>query len=222
MTVFGRYGLRTRQASNLVFRTASSRDSGAPYRKVRGGAIVVPLFFFASLVSAGQNPAEKRAGSLVAATRIKNAAWARGQASSDSKSNLPPRRPYDSVLAPCSFWVLFPSRGGVSFKGARSSELGQRYFPNPFSPPATTTGARVTSRRGTCITHSFNRRGDCNPSLGWLGPCRSNHLGQQWPKAFELQSCHPAHDSHGPLRCASELPGAPLITARWRSCERAF
>jgi len=80
----------------------------------------------------------------------------------------------------------------------------------------------LESHQGGELAAHLHLEGCGSPSLGWLGPCRSNHRSQQWLTASELQSCHPAHDSHGPLRCASELPGAPLITAWWRSRERAF
>jgi len=154
VTVFGRYGLRTRQASNLVVRLLSRERGGAPRRKARGGTGSVPLCFFASLVSAGQKPAEKRADSLVAATPSGGV----GERSDGevSKSNLPPRRAYDSVLAPCSFWVLFPSRGGVISKGLGRRNLGER-SPKPLAPPTTTAGARATTRRGTRRSSSSRR-----------------------------------------------------------------
>jgi len=155
------------------------------------------------------------------------AAWAGGRTAWSSKSNLLPRRTYESVLAPCFFLVLLPSRGGAILEGARSLVSNAKGPQNLLVP---NDDQRVLeSRQGGELGAHLHLEGSGSPSLAWLGPCRLNHRSQQWLAEFRLRCCRlaSAHFYHRKVAQAlkahvSELPRAPLVPAWWCLRERVL
>jgi len=92
---------------------------------VRGGAKSVPLSFFASLVSAGQKPAEQRADSLVAATPSGDVGERSDGLVLEEQSSAKPYLRFGPGTLP--LLGALPFAGRSYFKGARSLELGERF-----------------------------------------------------------------------------------------------
>jgi len=217
VTGFGRYGPRTRQASNLV--TCSSRKRGAGLHTERcvGARWSCRRYFcFARQCGAETD------GITRWLSRSCNAFGQRGREVRLLGSRRAIFRQADLTIRS---WHPAPS-GCSSLRGAEflSRELGRWNMGKRFQSLLLRQRRQrvLESHQGGELAAHLHLEGCGSPSLGWLGPCRSNHRSQQWLTASELQIRRPAHDSHGPLRCASELPGAPLITAWWRSRERAL
>jgi hypothetical protein len=91
------------------------------------------------------------------------------------------------------------------------------------TPPTTTAGARATTRRGTRRSSS-SRRGRRSFA------CLARPMSLEKPRsamahgvrAPMLSSGHDSHLNRRTFRRTSELSGAPLVPAWWRSRERAF
>lgn len=187
MTVFGRYGLRTRQASNLVVRLPLEREGWSSAPKGAWGREVRAAEFFASLVSAGQKPAEQRADSLVAATPSGDVGERSDGLVFEEQSSAKPYLRFGPGTLP--LLGALPFAGRSYFKGARSLELGER-FSKAFCSASDDRRVLESRQGGERVAH-LHLEGGGSPSLVWLGPCRSKNRSQQWLTAFGLQCCRP-------------------------------